>query len=117
MNKKTLLILMLLIIGIFISMVIKYHYYNKNIELLKEDQIDLDISKIKKYKNVLILNDSISIFKRTYRVYPKKHEHFYLNYYKYIESIDDPFHLSKKADNDTLIIIKNSDTLFYKLIH
>lgn len=112
-KKKPILIMLPIII--FILMVIKYRFFNKKNELLVKDSISLEIGNVRKYKNALILNDTIVIFRKSYRVFPNTKKHYSINYYKYIESIEEPYYLSKEQDNDTLTIIIKKDTLYYKL--
>lgn len=113
-KRKPVLIMVPLVI--FILMVIKYRFFNKKNELLIEDSMSLKIDTSRKYKNVLILNDTITIFRKSYRVFPKTKKHYSISYYKYIESLEAPYHLSKEQNNDTLKVIMKKDTLYYKLV-
>jgi hypothetical protein len=96
-------------------MIFYNRFYNKNIELLINHSIDVDVKSIIGYKSALILNDTIAIFKECPRLFTINQKHYYKDYYRYIESLKEPYHLSKKENSDTIVIVKSKDTLFYKL--
>ena len=97
-------------------MILRDRLFNEKIVLSKKEYVDLVITKIGKQKNALVLNDTFVIFKKSHRVFPSDHKHYYKNYYRYIELVNEPYHLYKEIGNDTLTVIKKKDTLFYKLV-
>lgn len=115
MKNKLILISIIILFVIFFIMVFKDTFFNKKKELSLDNYVNLDITSVKKHKTALILNDTIAIRRKSYRVFPKNHKHFYQNYYKFIESINKPYHLFKDRGSDTLMITKSKDTFFYKL--
>ena len=90
-------------------------FFNKKKELIIADFVDIEVIKVRKYKNIIILKDTIAIFQNTKRVFPKKSKHYYKNYYQSIKLVKAPYHLFKERRSDTIVIIKNKDSLFYKL--
>ncbi|MGB5419860.1 hypothetical protein [Algibacter sp.] len=110
--KYTLYVLPLVL---FVSMILHDVFFNKKKELLIDDFIDIEVVRARKYKNIIILKDTIAIFQKTKRVFPKKSKHFYKNYYQFIESVETPYHLFKDSGSNIMVIIKNKDSLFYKL--
>lgn len=113
-KKKPFLIMLPIVV--FTLMVTIDRFFNKKNELLVEDPMSLKIDSNRKYKNALILNDTIAIFRKSYRVFPKTKKHYSINYFKYIESLEVPYYLYKERNNDTLKVILKKDTLYYKLV-
>ncbi|MEM5565208.1 hypothetical protein WNY78_08835 [Psychroserpens sp. AS72] len=78
-----------------------------------ESEIKLDITRIYRHKGVILLNDSIVLTQNCPRIDIKNKDYVI---YKQIEDINKPYKLIKKANNDTILIIKDSDSLLYKLL-
>lgn len=115
-KNKLVLIAILMIFMLFLVMVIKSHFFYSYKELLKTDDINIEIRKIGNFKGALILNDSIALFENCNRIFPKGHKHYEINYYRHIEDVNKPYRLIKEENSDTLLVIKSNDTLYYKLV-
>jgi hypothetical protein len=115
MNRNLKYILYFLPFLVFFTIVINDRLFNRKKSLIIDDFLDIEVVNIRKYKNIIVLKDTISIFKNTERVFPKNSKQYYKNYYKFIKSVKPPFHLHKKKGSDTLLVIKNKDSFFYKL--
>lgn len=79
--------------------------------LVKEIAIDLEVIKVERYKGFITLNDSIVLSANLLRINPDK----YVNRYERIGMINSKYHLSKSANSDTLVVLKDYETLIYKL--
>ena len=78
-----------------------------------QTKLYLNVTFIKKVRGSLSLNDSVVI----YGNYPVIISN--INYIKKNHIFSDemaPYELFKKVDNDTLLLVKNSDSLYFKLI-
>ena len=73
--------------------------------------IDLEVTQTITYKGVVTLNDSIVVDGALPRINPNSIS----NRYKTFEFLDTPFRIIKKANNDSIIIIKDSETLIYQI--
>ena len=100
---------------IFYLAVIKSHFFNNDKQILFEEPLSFKVFKSRNYKGQLILNDSVSVFGGCKRVFPNQKKHFYLDYYKTLKSIKPPYLLSKKANNDTILVTIGLENYYYDL--
>ena len=112
--KKWRLILVLVLIAIFVTVIAISRIKNVDKTLKIESEIDLNIVKDKSYKGFTTMNDSIVISDLSPRINIKEKGNFI---YKVFGSLDAPFKITKHVNSDTLIVIKDSQKLFYKLIN
>lgn len=116
MKKKLILIAILIPFMIFLTMISLDHFLYSYKELLKSDDINIEINKTGKFKGALILNDTIAIFEKCHRIFPDGHKHYEINYFRYIEDVNKPYRLIKEENNDTLLVVKSNDTLYYQFV-
>ena len=98
---------------------------DRNLKLI--DQINIDDADIVHEKGVLIINDSVVLYGSAkqyeeisaYSVTEKNPPDYRPSHSKYKPILYDlygPYKLIKKANNDTLIVIKKGDTLYFKFV-
>jgi len=125
--KKTIIISIAAVFLIFIVMVSIDIYSRKGRILKLSEGIDLYPDKIEFDKGVIIINDSIVIAGNapqithisSFIVSEKTPPLFSTNNNDYIPNLYDleaPYKIIKKANVDTIIIIKEVDTLYFKFI-
>ncbi len=103
--KKSYLILFIII---FIISCVKYK------SISHESKIDLRVKDYFRRKGYIIYNDSVAV-SENYRQVFKKDANIKIPYKMHF--IKPPFKLFKKENNDTLLFIKDADTLYYKAPH
>lgn len=116
-KPKPLTFIIITITIMFIFLVIHSMKSNKNRLLRKYDFIELKIDKINKYKGVVLMNDSIAVFGNTPRIVKDSFfngDKLHVRY-EFFENLRAPFTLVKKKNNDTIIVVKEYETLYYKL--
>lgn len=96
----------LFVLIIFIS---RYNNVDKTLKL--SDAIHLEVVKVKKYKGITTLNDSIAIHAAT----PRINMETAYDRYQTIGTIPAKYTLSKSANSDSIIVNKDSEMLIYKL--
>ncbi|THV61353.1 hypothetical protein EZV76_03215 [Flagellimonas alvinocaridis] len=119
--KKTLLFAMILIIG-FMILVLMEVLGRKDMMLKYDQEVDLLVTKVKRDKGVLTLQDSIAISGATPLISPIKKMKAFANYkdnfpQKYfLDQIVPKYRIIRKANSDTITIYHYGDTLLFKLL-
>ena len=99
---------LLFVLTIFIS-----QNSNKNKLLSKESEIILKATQAHNYKGFITINDSITISENTPRV--KIDSSLFIVRYEDFGSLETPFNIIKKHNNDTIVVIKDYKTFYYML--
>lgn len=81
--------------------------------LKTESEVKLKITHDYAYKGVIAYNDSIVVSSNCPQIYKDYNK---TNYYGTIKNLSVPFELIKKRGSDTLIIVKNYDSLYFKIM-
>ncbi len=119
--KKTLYFTIGLVIVISLSVGIYNRYFNIYETLKIGSEIEVMANKISKNRGVIVINDSFALVgAATYQIKDStamvtnitntKNRSFKPSLY-YVQG---PYRIVKKAFSDTLLIIKNSDTMYFK---
>ena len=125
--KKIIIISVILIFGLFFGIIIYQYltYADKNLKL--EDYLDVYTDRINHKKGVIILNDSIVLHGNAYQhiqisgyavvekdtpYYRPKH----LKYRPVLYDLEGPYRIIKKRGEDTLLVVKSRDTLYFKFV-
>ncbi|PZD78982.1 hypothetical protein [Mesonia sp. K7] len=106
-NLKYSLPIGFLCIFLFITGILFHRLSTVDKTLRKPDKIDLLVDDVFENKGFLTFNDSIVVSMNTTNINNPKQKIGYLN---------QPFRIIKKAHDDTIKIIKDADTLYFKLI-
>jgi len=107
MKDKILIFILISVFAMFILVIFHNRITVEDKTLKKSSEIDLFVDEIIDYKGVLTLNDSIVISKNC----PSLN-----NPALTTGNLTKPFQIIKKADNDTIKVIKNGNTLYFLLI-
>lgn len=78
-----------------------------------ESDIKLEVTSAYNYKGVITYNDSIAVTNNCPQIFKNDYKN---NYYGIIENLSVPFQLIKRKNSDTIKIVKNYDSLYFKLI-
>jgi len=84
--------------------------------LKPESEVNLEVTVAKRYKGTLLYNDSIAISEVTPQITKNNEEIKAYNNYGKLYSVRPPFTLIKKTNNDTIRIVKNSDTIYFHFL-
>ncbi len=121
MKTNKIIVIITSIIIIIISLLTEIYpliFWGKSYDKINEESnIDMYVIKLQEKKGVLILNDSIVISGNSHRLKIKLkgiEKNDELLYYDPMIYLPKPFRFIKRKKNDTITIIKDSDTLFYK---
>lgn len=117
----------ILVVALFFTGIFLDKDRRVNITLKMGDEINIHSKDIKHRKGILILNDSIATSGMArqyeeisaYSVVEKDPPDYRPSHSRYIPTLYDlskPYHLIKKRNNDTLVVIKSSDTLYFKFV-
>ncbi|WP_304143307.1 hypothetical protein [Mesoflavibacter zeaxanthinifaciens] len=113
MNKRIIILFSFVIILLFLTSIFYSRITSDDILLKYNSEIDIEITTLKNNRGVLILNDTVAIFENTPRV---NIDHSKTNLYSKFGQLHKPFRLVKKNNKNTFIVIKDSDTLEYKIL-
>lgn len=114
MKKNSITSIVIFIVASLFLLVVAYSRFNSVDKTLKfSHEVNLEVIKIKRYRGVMLLNDSIAVFENSPRINIDTSE---FNYYKRFKDLTKPFRLIKAKDNNSILVIKDSDSLYYKLI-
>lgn len=111
--KKIIFAFVLFIFTLFILTIVLTQYFNENKQLSFKSEIKFVATKTHQYKGFVTINDSITISGNTPRI--NIDSSLYIVRYKDFGSLDAPYKIMKKQNNDTIIVIKDYETLYYKL--
>lgn len=125
--KRIVLSISILVVALFITGIYFDRHRQIKISLKVDDEINIHSNSIEHSKGVLILNDSIAVSGAArqyeeigaYSVIEKDTPYYRPSHNKYIPILYDlnkPYRMIKRKDNDTLLIIKSNDTLYFKFI-
>lgn len=95
----------------FLLVIIYYNLFQDDKTLNFENSIDLNVTKIREYKGFVTMNDSIAIDGNLLRVNFDSTSMRYKNF----DLLKPNFRITKEAKNDTIIVLKDSEILIYKL--
>lgn len=126
MNKKFIISIILILITIFLTSIIILHNLNTVRVIIHEDSVNLKANSVEREKGMVKINDSIylegnsdlilslstsSIKEQNPPLWRKG------NYHPVLYDLMGPYEIYKKNYNDTLRVIKKSDTLYFLLIN
>ena len=113
MNNKLVKIIFITCVGFFTLIIVFFQLSNADKTLKREHEINFFVNKVKSYKGVLLLNDSIVISKNCPKI---QSDEQYNNVKSIIGDIKKPFQIIKEANNDTIKIVKDGYTMYFELI-
>lgn len=95
---------------IFIGIIL-FHSTTIDKTLRIENEVNMYITKINKYKGVMLLNDSFVISENCPKINSAESESK-----STIGIIKEPFQIIKKSYNDTIQIVQDNKIFYYKLL-
>ena len=113
MKRKIIIACVSLLVSILVgTSLVRIFFPSKDYIILnKEMSLSLLVRDVDRYKGQVYLNDSIIIEGALKRINLSSLN----NRYKTIYDINQKYQISKPSNNDTITIIKDSETLIYKL--
>lgn len=113
-----------MVLSIFFGVILYHNLTYRDINLKFEDSLDLYCESPKLEKGEIVINDSVVIQGNTRQIFEldpyilkERTSPFYKSRnYRYIPTLydlDGPYRIIKRAYNDTIIVIKNNDTLHF----
>ena len=111
--KKSVIAFIVFVFILFVLVIIFAQHFNENKLLNIESEINLKATETYHYKGFVTVNDSVTISENTSRIV--NDSSLYIVRYKYFGSLEAPFKIYKKQNNDTIVVIKGYETLYYKL--
>ena len=100
------------IIGFVISIIFcfffirkEHHYYEKTVDLRREDSIKMEVTKSIVNHGIITFNDSLNI--ASYMVEEPNLKVMYFS------ELEEPFFLIKEANNDTIWLMNSNNTYFF----
>ncbi len=115
MKLKQVALLIILLMVTFVTSIILSSKFNSKKELSFSESLNTYVTLRNKnnYKGIVIINDTLAIYGNTPRI--NIDSSLYIVRYKNFGSLDAPYKIMKKHNNDTIIVIKDYETLYYKL--
>lgn len=114
MKLKTVIFLILFLFFVFILTILITKVSNEDKSLKIESNVDLYAEKIKYYKGVITIEDSISLSGNCPQIFDPKIKN--LNRDHKLADLTGPYRITKKTFNDSIRVIIESDTLYYRFI-
>lgn len=105
--KKVTVYIIILTTVLFVCFVLIDRINSRDLGLKKSSEIDLYVDKVSDYKGILLLNDSVVISKNCPKI---KSSNLTVGH------ITKPFRIIKKANNDTIKIVKQGNVSYYLLL-
>jgi hypothetical protein len=107
MNGKNLYVIVILFFIFFLIIVISSIIFNTDKTIKPNSNIELNVYKVHEYKGVLLYNDSLALTNNCPLIGNKDF---------LIRAIKPPFYFKKEKYSDSILIIKDSDSLFFEFI-
>lgn len=85
---------------------------SRDIKLNNSDSIDLYVDKIKKYKGVLILQDSVALSQNCPLI-----KNIEYNNSKTLVDFEEPYRIIKQRNSNVIQMIRLNDTLYFKNLY
>ena len=125
--KKPIILVAIVVLSLFIGGITIDRMTRINKTVKTKDSINLNLINIVRDKGRIIINDSVVLYGSAkqyeeisaYSVTEKNPPNYRPSHLKYKPILYDlygPYKLIKKANNDTLIVIKKGDTLYFKFV-
>ena len=113
MKRRIVIIFIIVLIFAFVAVVLFEQSRESYRSIYISDKMEVFVSKTRSYKSGLIINDSLVLPSMTKRII--NDSNLYAIRYKYFGSLEAPFKIYKKQNNDTIVIIKDYEIIYYKL--
>lgn len=107
MKEKNLSIVVIVFLLIFLIMVIISIILNTDKTIKPNSNVELKVYKVHEYKGVLLYNDSVALTNNCPLIGNKDF---------LIKGIKPPFFFKKEKGSDSILIIKDNDSLFFEYI-
>lgn len=107
MNGKNLYVIAIVFFILFLLIVISSIIFNTDKTIKPDSNVELKVYKVHEYKGVLLYNDSVALTNNCPLIGNKNF---------LIRSIRPPFYFKKEKGNDSILIIKDNDSLFFEFI-
>ena len=107
MNGKNLYVIVLVFFLLFLIMVVSSIIFNTDKTIRPNSNIELIVYKVHEYKGVLLYNDSVALTNNCPLIGNKDF---------LIRAIKPPFYFKKGKYSDSILIIKDNDSLFFECI-
>ena len=107
MNEKNLYVIAIVFFLMFLIIIISSIVFNTDKTIKPNSNIELNVYKVHEYQGVLLYNDSLALTNNCPLIGNKDF---------LIRAIKPPFYFKKEKGNDSILIIKDNDSLFFEFI-